>query len=322
VHSEIGQETALELFESAPCGYLFTRPDGTITKVNQTFLRWTGYTGEQLIGRKRFQDLLTVPAGIFYETHYSPLLSLQGFVREIALDIVCANGKTLPALINSATESDTRGLPVLTRTTVFDVSERRRYEHELLLERRKAEHLASVVEDASDAIVTTAPDLLVRTWNRGAQEMFNYTATEAVGRDIRDLIVPTEAVKDFDEQVAKARSGESVHYESRRRNKTGELVEVSVTVTPQIDPPDEFLGFSAIMRDIRARKQREAAHQTRRDLELANRLAHEINNPLQAIVNCLAMISSGGDSHYIQIAEEHLARVAQVVRDLVKLTRQ
>ena len=70
-----------------------------------------------------------------------------------------------------------------------------------------------------------------------------------------------------------------------------------------------------------ARKRVEEALQAGPDLELANRLAHEINNPLQAMLNCLTMLSLERDSQYIPIAEEHLARVAQVVRDLVKVIR-
>jgi PAS domain S-box-containing protein len=321
VPSDVALNTALELFEDAPCGYLFTQPDGTISKVNQTFLRWTGYTGADLVGRKRLQDLLTVPASIFYETHFAPLLRMQGFVNEMTVDFVCAKGGSLPALVNSAMQVDGHGVPTVVRTTVFDIRERRRYERELLLERRRAEHLAAVVREASDAIVTTTPDLRVSSWNRGAELLFGYTAAEAIGRDSRELLVDGAQVKHLTAQLARLRAGEPVHYETVRRDKSGRLIEVSVAVTPHIEPPDEIVGFAAIIRDVAARKRLEEAQQDSRDLELANRLAHEINNPLQAILNCLTMLSIERESQYLPIAEQHLARVAQVVRDLVKITR-
>ena len=66
-------------------------------RVNETFLRWTGYTREELVGVKRFQDLLTAGGRIYHETHYAPLLRMQGSVREIAVDIVCADGAPAPA---------------------------------------------------------------------------------------------------------------------------------------------------------------------------------------------------------------------------------
>ena len=94
-------ESAEELFENAPCGYLSTAPDGTLIRVNATFLQWTGYRRDELVGVKRFQDLLSVGGRIFHETHYAPMLRLQGTVREIAVDIVGANGDRLPVLVNS-----------------------------------------------------------------------------------------------------------------------------------------------------------------------------------------------------------------------------
>jgi PAS domain S-box-containing protein len=139
VQAELLQESAEDLYENAPCGYLSALPDGTILKLNQTFLAWTGYRRDDLVGRKRFQDLLTAGGRIFHETHYAPLLRLQGMVREIAVEIVCADGRRLPALINTVLKKDAAGRPLLTRTTVFDATERREYERELLRQRQRAE---------------------------------------------------------------------------------------------------------------------------------------------------------------------------------------
>jgi len=128
-----------DLYEHAPCGYLTTLPDGTVVKVNETFLTWTGYTRAELVGRRRFRDLLTPGGRIFHETHYAPLLRMQDEVHELALDVVRANGRPLPTLVNSTLSRDEAGRPRAIRTTVFDATERRRYERELLLARRVAE---------------------------------------------------------------------------------------------------------------------------------------------------------------------------------------
>ena len=98
-----------ELYENAPCGYLSTAPDGRIVRVNATFERWTGYAREDLVGVKRFQDLLTAGGRIYHETHYAPLLRMQGSVREIAVDIVTADGRRLPVLVNSVLVTDDDG---------------------------------------------------------------------------------------------------------------------------------------------------------------------------------------------------------------------
>ncbi|HEX5719523.1 MAG TPA: ATP-binding protein [Thermoanaerobaculia bacterium] len=140
-------ESAEDLYDNAPCGYISALPDGTILKVNQTFLDWTGHRREDLVGRKRFQDLLTAGGRIFHETHYAPLLRMQGTVREIAVDIIRADGVRLPALINSVLKKDEDGNPLLTRTTVFNATDRKEYERELVRERQKAEQAAKARAD-------------------------------------------------------------------------------------------------------------------------------------------------------------------------------
>ena len=143
----VEDEDAEDLYENAPCGYISALPDGTIVKVNQTFLSWTGHRREDLVGRKRFQELLTAGGRIFHETHYAPLLRMQGEVREIAVDIVCATGGRLPALINSVLRKDAEGKPLLTRTTIFNATDRKEYERELLRARQKAEEADKVKAD-------------------------------------------------------------------------------------------------------------------------------------------------------------------------------
>ena len=132
-------DDAEELYERAPCGYLSTAPDGTIVKVNQTFLIWTGFDRADLVGRRRFVDLLTGGGRIYHETHYAPMLQGQGSAREIALDIVASDGRRLPALVNAVLERDVDGEPVVIRVAAFDATDRRKYEQELLRAKRRAE---------------------------------------------------------------------------------------------------------------------------------------------------------------------------------------
>jgi phosphoserine phosphatase RsbU/P len=127
------------LYDRAPCGYLTTTSDGLIAKVNQTFLTLTGYEQGDLVGRRRFVDLLTAGGRIYHETHYAPMLQMQGMAREIALDLVCADGRRLPVLVNSVLERDSSGIPMVIRTAVFDASQRREYERELLRAKQRAE---------------------------------------------------------------------------------------------------------------------------------------------------------------------------------------
>ena len=109
-----------------------------MVRVNATFAAWMGHPPEELVGR-RFQDLLTVGGRIYHETHYAPMLRMQGAVREIAVDLARADGSRFPALVNSVLRVDDEGRPTSVRTAVFDATERRRYEDELLRARQHAE---------------------------------------------------------------------------------------------------------------------------------------------------------------------------------------
>ena len=149
------------LYDRAPCGYLSTMPDGTIIKVNQTFLTWTGYQKADLIGRRTFADLLTAGGRIYHETHYAPMLHMQGTAREIALDIVGADGRRHPALVNSVMERDETGAAVVVRTAVFDATERREYERELLRAKERAQEserrARMLVETLQQTLIPPAP---------------------------------------------------------------------------------------------------------------------------------------------------------------------
>jgi sigma-B regulation protein RsbU (phosphoserine phosphatase) len=132
----------LELYETAPCGYLSLEPSGLIVKVNRTFLNWTGYRIEDLVERRTFQSLLAMGDRVFFETHVAPSLIMQGTVREVAAQVVGASGERLPVLLNAVRKDDGFGGHLRTRIAVFDARERRAYERELLAERERAERAA------------------------------------------------------------------------------------------------------------------------------------------------------------------------------------
>ncbi len=134
-------ESAEDLYEDAPCGYFSLRRDGTIVRANRTLVAWSGYSHDELLGR-RVQDILTIGSRIFWETHLAPLLHMQGFLREVSVDIACKSGRALPAMLHAVDRQNQHGEPVLTRITVFDATERRSFERELVIARRRAEQAA------------------------------------------------------------------------------------------------------------------------------------------------------------------------------------
>ncbi|MGI4763437.1 MAG: PAS domain-containing protein, partial [Janthinobacterium lividum] len=133
------QENLEDLYEHAPCGYCSYLPDGTLVKLNQTLLDWLGYSRPELVARRCFQHLLTKGGQLHFETHSVPLLLLQGHVRELSYTVRCKDDTTLPVLLNATLVRDTDGAPLVVRATLFDITERRKYEQELVRARAHAE---------------------------------------------------------------------------------------------------------------------------------------------------------------------------------------
>ena len=131
-------ENYADLYENAPCGYISIRPDGRIVKTNATFSTWIGYSADELAG-KRLTDLLNIAGRIFFETHFAPLLRMQGTFNEVALDLITQTGNRLPVLVNAAERRDPAGNHLFTRLTIFNATDRRRYERELVEARARAE---------------------------------------------------------------------------------------------------------------------------------------------------------------------------------------
>jgi phosphoserine phosphatase RsbU/P len=129
---------ARALLDGAACGLLRTADDGTILRVNRTFAVWVGRTSEELVGR-RFQELLTMGARIFHQTHWMPLLRMQASVSEVKLDFTHRDGTTVPMVLNALRRSE--GGVMIHELAAFVARDRDNYERELLLSRKRLEEL-------------------------------------------------------------------------------------------------------------------------------------------------------------------------------------
>ena len=133
--SELGPiDEYKDLFENAPCGYLTIGPDGRISKVNATLEAWTGFSADKLIGQ-RLHQFLNMAGRIYFETHIAPLLRMQGFFSEFALDFETAAGERLPVIANAAERRNSDGTVLFTALVVIKATDRRRYERELISSR-------------------------------------------------------------------------------------------------------------------------------------------------------------------------------------------
>lgn len=156
--------------------------------------------------------------------------------------------------------------------------------------------LAQIVEGSEDAIISKTLDGIIQTWNAGAERIFGYSQAEMVGESIL-AIVPSERHEEEQDILAKIRQGESIHhYETTRIRKDGREIAISLSVSPVRDTSGTIVGASKISRDVteqRLAKERESTLQTELEHisrisavgQLSSALAHELNQPLTAIMN-------------------------------------
>ena len=158
------------------------------------------------------------------------------------------DGTTLPISLTVSPVFDEAGVVIGASKIARDISDRK---HADVVARR----LAAVVESSDDAIVSKDLNSIITSWNRGAERMFGYTASEAVGRSIR-MIIPPDLQSEEDMVLARIHAGATVdHYETRRLRKDGSELQVSLTVSPIIDEAGVIVGASKIARDVTERSR-------------------------------------------------------------------
>jgi PAS domain S-box-containing protein len=185
------------------------------------------------------------------------------------------------------TDRELQPLDVLARQAA-DLIERNKAEAALRESREQFRWLASIVEFSDDAIVSKNLDGIITSWNRGAERVFGYLAEEVIGKPIA-ILIPPERYHEENVILERIRRGDRVdHFETVRRRKDGNLINMSLTISPMRDASGRVLGASTIARDITERKQNEALIST-----LAREVEHRAKN-LLANVKAVVHLSRAG----------------------------
>ena len=254
-------------------------------------------------------------------------------------------GHEFPPPPYSMSEASLRALSALHS----DVTDRRRAEQ--ALRRREAElseaeqvafkehktaeeaklRLAAIVESSYDPIISKDLNGVITSWNAAATHMFGYSAEEAIGKSIM-ILIPPELQEEENITLSRLRAGERIeHLETQRVRKDGERLEVSLTISPIKDSTGVVIGASKIARDITQRKRTEEALRISEKIASVGRLAatvaHEINNPLESVVNLVYLAKTSANdpskvTEYLGMAEEELGRIAHLTKQTLGFYRE
>ncbi len=229
------------------------------------------------------------------------------------------DGQEIIVVSHQSLRREAGGATALVTEVNNDITEERRNREARL-------YLASIVESSEDAIVGKTLDGIVTTWNRAAEAMFGYAASEMLGRPIT-LLLPPDRQHEEAMILARLRQGERLrHYETVRLRKDGSELAVSLTVSPILNGSGQIIGASKIVRDVTTERQSrsriqelqaELVHVSRLSTmgQLASAIAHELNQPLTAIGNY------AGALHRLLAAENGQVN-ADRMRDVAERIRQ
>jgi PAS domain S-box-containing protein len=313
------RETELRDFlENAVVGMHWVATDGTILWANNAELTLLGYERSEYVGRhiSEFHADVAVIADILERLGRNE--ELHGYEARLR----CKDGTIRYVRIDSNVLVRD-GQFVHTRCFTTDITEKK--QSELALYR-----MAAIVESSDDAIISKDLNGIVTDWNRSAERIFGYKAAEIVGRPITDLI-PREFLNDENVILAKIRAGERVeHFQTVRLKKNGDRIDVSLTISPIRDQRGSIVGAAKIVRDITAQKKLEAALHISERLASVGRLAatvaHEINNPLESVINFIYIAKQHPEAseeirRYLNSADTELRRVAHITQQTLGFYR-
>jgi two-component system CheB/CheR fusion protein len=188
--------------------------------------------------------------------------------------------------------------------------------------------MAAMVESSDDAILTGDVNGIITSWNRGAERLYGYSAIEAIGMPVQ-LLGPPERPEEVPGITSRVAGGEPIqHHTSERIRKDGTRIIVDISLSPIRNQRGEVIGIASIAHDVTAQRRSEEALRRNEKLATAGRLAaavaHEINNPLEAVINLiyLARRRPQNQDQYLGMAEKEVLRVAAIAQQMLGFVRE
>ncbi len=284
-NSDEAQSYLAAIIESSDDAIVSKDLNGNIRTWNSSAERIFGYTAEEAIGR---HISIIIPHDKFPEEEYILGMIRQG--KRVTHFETLRRTKKGSLVDISVTVSPIRN----SEGVVIGASKIARDITMIKLAERESAYLAAIIESSDDAIISKDLNGFITSWNKAAERIFGYTAEEVVGKHIT-VIIPPERLHEEDTILTTLKDGKRVdHYETLRRHKSGELVPVSLTVSPIFDSAGNIIGASKTSRDISFRiKAEEALNESNRkkDEFLAN-MSHELRTPMNAVIGIANLLSS------------------------------
>ena len=299
--------------------------DGTITSWNPAAEVIFGYSAAEMIGKN---IRMIIPHELQKEEAAIIARMKQGEkIEHYETYRKRKDGSTFLAAITISPVKDDRGIVTGASKIVRDISGEKMSEEKQAL-------LAAIIDSSDDAIVSKNLQGFITSWNKGAENIFGYTAPEVVGKHI-SIIIPKSRLAEETMILAKIHKGERInHIETVRVTKDGKEINVSLTISPIKDIKGNIIGASKIARDITARKeierQKKLFTEKLQELnifkdEFMAMASHELKTPLTVVKANLQVlehiVTTDQQKGFLDKAFAHLDRLSNLISDLLDVSR-
>jgi PAS domain S-box-containing protein len=282
-----------DLYNNAPCGYHSLDPDGTFVRINDTELSWLGYSRDEIIGRKKFSDLITASSLKFFKESF-PIFKERGFVHDLEFEMIRKDGSILPVLVSATAIRDEQGNYVMSRSSIFDITMRKRAEEAV---RKSEERFRSLIHTAPVVIVSLAPDGTILEFNPEAEIAYGRTRAGVLGGNYLDLFILPEQRGMVVDAMKKVLGGEPVSgYENPIRSAGGAKYFYVWNIERVLDDKGNPVAIIAVGHDVTERRQM---------MEALQNAAAYTRNLIETSVDPLIIINKDAKVTDLNKATEH-----------------
>ena len=325
-----------ELFEHFPCGLVVTSTRGTILRVNETLCKWLGLRRDDVVDRKKLQDLFTMGGRIFHQTHWLPMLQMQGSLSEVKFDLLHQDGRAIPMLLNAVRRSTNGGDFDEVSLTISE--ERNKYEKELLFARNRADELVGqqrivqrTLEEAQSRLQLAVrvgalflwdvdPSTRQRRYQAEVSVLLGCHSPIAIDEEAFKAAIPEEDV-DAEEaafRLALEQPGHAHSWTHRLNGVDGIQRTVAVSAQAFLDEGGSLTQVIGVASDVTETvRERSRAHDRAMFAEqMMAIVSHDLRNPLSAIVMGAQVVGLGGE-----LSDQKSKALARVVSSAQRARR-